>query len=339
MMKDMIERYVYDVSRRLPENQREEVKKELFANIGDMLNGSQRESDIEKVLLTLGEPRVLANEYREKKRYLVSPKWMDDYLFVLKIVSIIVVSVSLVFGLIDNITHPEAITAFGMIVEIFSKTVSDMFLGAVQAFAYVTLVFVLIDRVDISDKRKPWTVSKLPSIPKENEVVISRTGSIIGFIFTAIFGSVFLYLLINNSIYLVWLNTGDGWHNTLPLFTDTVVQGFVPLLIVSFVVSLVVHMVKIGYGRLNVPVAYAHTIEKIISSAVFIIFIHASNLINTDFLNQVSTFYHIDVQTITDGFSYGVTILTVILCVGVTIDIIQMWVKTIKNSKLPMITK
>jgi hypothetical protein len=264
---------------------------------------------------------------------------MDDYLFVLKIVSIIVVSVSLVFGLIDNITHPEAITAFGMIVEIFSKTVSDMFLGAVQAFAYVTLVFVLIDRVDISDKRKPWTVSKLPSIPKENEVVISRTGSIIGFIFTAIFGSVFLYLLINNSIYLVWLNTGDGWHNTLPLFTDTVVQGFVPLLIVSFVVSLVVHMVKIGYGRLNVPVAYAHTIEKIISSAVFIIFIHASNLINTDFLNQVSTFYHIDVQTITDGFSYGVTILTVILCVGVTIDIIQMWVKTIKNSKLPMITK
>jgi hypothetical protein len=171
-------------------------------------------------------------------------------------------------------------------------------------------------------------------MPKENEIKISRTGSIIGFIFTAIFGTVFLYLLINNSVYLLWFNIEGGWHNTVPLFTDSVVQGFIPLFIVSFIVSLVVHIVKIGYGRLNVPVAYAHTIEKIISTLVFVLFIHKANLINIEFLNQVSSYYDISVQTIMDTFGDVVIGLTVVLCIAVSIDIIQIWVKTLKNSKL-----
>ena len=85
----MIKRYVYDVTRRLPENQREEVGKELQANINDMLPNDPTEEDIKKVLVELGEPRILASSYRQKPRYLISPEWMDDYFQTLKIVMIV----------------------------------------------------------------------------------------------------------------------------------------------------------------------------------------------------------------------------------------------------------
>ncbi|MCK7487015.1 MAG: hypothetical protein MZU97_17045 [Bacillus subtilis] len=53
-MNDWIKRYVHDVARRLPESQRDEVKKELEANIGDMLPEQPTEADIKAVLTTLG---------------------------------------------------------------------------------------------------------------------------------------------------------------------------------------------------------------------------------------------------------------------------------------------
>ena len=88
-MKNMIERYVYDVIRRLPEDNREEVKKELYLNIDDMLGSNRSEEHIEQILLELGEPRLLALKYQTKERYLISPAYYDDYIRVLKVVIII----------------------------------------------------------------------------------------------------------------------------------------------------------------------------------------------------------------------------------------------------------
>ena len=48
-MSNLIERYVHDVARRLPEKDREDVKKELRANIYDMLPEGASEEAIKKV--------------------------------------------------------------------------------------------------------------------------------------------------------------------------------------------------------------------------------------------------------------------------------------------------
>ncbi|MDX9692506.1 MAG: hypothetical protein RBT45_08615, partial [Acholeplasmataceae bacterium] len=102
-MKDMIERYVYAVTRRLPENIQEEVKNELKANIYDMLDENPSEEDIEKVLLDLGHPRDIAAKYQPTERYLISPKYFGDYIYTLKIVVMIFILVSFVIGLIEAV--------------------------------------------------------------------------------------------------------------------------------------------------------------------------------------------------------------------------------------------
>jgi uncharacterized membrane-anchored protein len=160
-MNDYIKRYVYDVTRRLPENQREEVGKELLANIMDMLPDNASEEAIKSVLIELGDPRLLAASYRTKPRYLISPEWMDDYLQVLKIVLVVFGVVSLVTGLIDNIMNPESENVFGIIFEVFFSVIGQIIEGLLSAFTIVTLIFA-----GISAHQSKTTKSTSEKYPK-----------------------------------------------------------------------------------------------------------------------------------------------------------------------------
>ena len=81
----MINRYIYAVTRELPEKSRKEIANELKELIDDMLGGMNQamsaEEKIEQVLRELGNPKELANRYRGKSRYLIGPKYFDKYLF------------------------------------------------------------------------------------------------------------------------------------------------------------------------------------------------------------------------------------------------------------------
>jgi hypothetical protein len=92
-VKDLIERYLYDVVRRLPEKQREDIKQELRTLIEDMLmekGGVENttEKDLKLVLEQLGNPADLARSYRGSGKYLIGEKYYDQYILVLKIVLI-----------------------------------------------------------------------------------------------------------------------------------------------------------------------------------------------------------------------------------------------------------
>ena len=90
---EIIDRYVYAVVKRLPESTRQDVERELRANIQDMLPDDHSEADVRAVLAKLGNPYRLAEEYRETKRYLIGPSVYDSYITVLRLVISIVVPV------------------------------------------------------------------------------------------------------------------------------------------------------------------------------------------------------------------------------------------------------
>ena len=145
----MIERYVYAVVRRLPENIREEVTNELKANIYDMLPDKPSDEQIEKVLLDLGRPRDLAVKYQPKERYLISPKYFDDYLYTLKIVTIIFILIGFTFGLINAILNTNETNAFYLFFEVLGKVFEGVFDSIFCAFTIVTIIFIIIEQVNI----------------------------------------------------------------------------------------------------------------------------------------------------------------------------------------------
>ena len=84
-MKDYINRYVYAVTRRLPQASRDEVEAELHAHIRDMLSENPDDEEIDRMLHELGHPRDIAANYTEKKRYVIAPEFYADYELTLKI--------------------------------------------------------------------------------------------------------------------------------------------------------------------------------------------------------------------------------------------------------------
>ncbi len=333
MNHPLIERYVYDVTRRLPEAMREEVAKELRANAADMLPENPAEADVKKVLETLGDPRELAAGYRGKPRYLIGPKWIDDYFQVLKIVLAVFGSVALVFGLLDALLHPEAEEVIEIIAEVFGKTISGVVEGLFSAFALVTLIFAGIEAGSAKTSRKPWTTECLPALPTPKGRKISRAESIAGIIVTAIFGTIFVWLLYNNQLYIGWFEDENFTHFVAPLFNDAVIRPFIPLYAISVVLTVGSHAVNLKVGKWNAVTAAVHTVEQLFSIIVFVIFIKQDGLLATAFLDQASSFFSITNAEILAGFAEATTGIATFLGLCIAIDVISTWVKALKPAR------
>ncbi|TXT16181.1 MAG: hypothetical protein FD133_1944, partial [Erysipelotrichaceae bacterium] len=159
-MKKYTERYIYAVTKRLPVSMRTEVAEELKANIQDMI-GSENPSD--EVILTtlrkLGHPRVLANQYRGKERYVVAPEYYDDYIGTLKVVGSIFIIVSLVTGLIDAFTSMTSVALVSVIQNVLENIFDHLWEGLMMAFAWTTIGFWIASSVNHNKSCDDWKLS------------------------------------------------------------------------------------------------------------------------------------------------------------------------------------
>lgn len=332
-MKDLIERYIYDVTRRLPEASREDVSKELRSNIEDMLSEKPTDDEIEKVLVTLGSPRLLANEYRGTKRYLVGPEWMDSYIEVLKYASIVVGSLALIFGLLDGLTSLGSEALFLTILKVCGEVFSDVFASLCRAFTIVTLIFAGITHFNKKEGKNVWEIKCLPDLPEKQTIKFSRAGVIAEMIVTLVMGIVWIYVLVNHLTYIGWYSNVDGWHLLSPLFTDSVITPLIPLFIISVAISLVTCVVKLTSGHWNIWVAGMNTIDQAFNVIVMFIFIGQAGLFHPDFINLAANEIGISsvefLTNLTDGFRGFFSFITVVIA----IDVISGWVKAFKGQK------
>lgn len=81
----LIDMYVHEVAKRLPEKNREDITLELRSTIEDMLPDDYNEEDVKSVLKKLGSPVSLANGYLDRPMHLIGPRYFDVYTTLLKI--------------------------------------------------------------------------------------------------------------------------------------------------------------------------------------------------------------------------------------------------------------
>ncbi len=229
---NLIDRYVAEVGKNLPLlNGREDIEKELKSTLEDMLEdraqstGRTRDEALEiEVLKEYGSPQKVASTYNPHP-YLIGPKIFPFYLFVMKIVLTVVVSVMLVLAGIQAVTDTPFMGAD--FVKIIGQGLGKALSAALAAFGNVTLVFVILERV-LPEKEiggfndeKDWDPATLAKEPDPNSV--SRSELIAEIVFT------FVALAILN-IYPQWLGmfffTGDE-QVFIPIFTEKFFQ-FVP---------------------------------------------------------------------------------------------------------------
>jgi hypothetical protein len=329
-MKKIIERYIYAVTKRLPENMREEVKEELNGNIHDMLSKDPTDEEIDKVLHELGHPRELARNYRGQDRYVISPLFYDDYIQVLKIVAIIFVAVSLVFGTFDAIIHVEATSVIGVIAEVFAKIISNSFSAFVNAFAWTTLIFWIIDYAVRNKKLPEWKLNDLPDLPSPKTTKISRVETLLGLVLGTAFSAVFIIFLVR---YIDLVGIYENGVIVAQIFNPEVTNQFIVFFIISAVLGFIVSLMKLNFGEWRISLAIVYTAQELMSSILFIIFIRMENLILNEAFVKVGSYLDLTGDVVRSNFEKGVTGLTVFIIIVTIIDLISTWIKTLKHKK------
>jgi hypothetical protein len=338
---NLIERYLNAVAERLPEDTREDVKKELRANIEDMLPDDPAEEDIRKVLEQLGNPARLADEYRQTKRYLIGPSLYDSYISILKLVIGIAAIVFSFIWVIGNAANPavditKAPTAF--ITNFISGIISAAFSGALQAFLWVTVVFVVLERVGLREgqlpfSKKRWSVDDLPDVTLNDKGRIGRGETAVGLIFSVAFTA----LLVFQPQAFAWYGkTGSGMMLVTPLFNIERLRPYIFFIVLLAILQFVMCIYKFIVMRWNLPLAIANTANNIASSILVFVLFNDGNIINPDFLARFAGAVGQPAAGFTASSHTFFSIFIILFIVGCAIDSISGFVKS-RRLSLPSV--
>ena len=292
----LIDRYVYAVTERLPEGTREDVSRELRANIEDMLPDDATEGEVREVLEKLGSPIKLANEYSEEKRYLIGPELYDNYLSILKLVVGIVAAVVAGIALLKGVISPSVDGGLlGNGIEVFVNVLVAAIEGAVQGFLWVTLVFVILERSGvnrvgfndgkISLLKNKWSVDDLPELPLAPKRRISRGETLFSMIFTVIFTAILYF----NAPLIGFYSKAEGRIVLAEsLFVDERLQFYMPLFLMVALFQFSVYTWKFITRQWNMPLAIANTVCNIAVSILMYVMINDISLFNQGFIQKIT---------------------------------------------------
>ena len=328
-MKDMIERYIYAVVRRLPEKIQDEVRNELRSNIYDMLPEQPTEQDIEACLLELGNPRDMATKYQPVERYLISPRYFGDYIYTLKIVMIIFILVGFSIGLIETIVSHGSSSIWTLIGQLFGLIFESIFEGIFSAFAIVTIIFVIIEQVQRVEN-KAWKLKDLPELPKEGKVKISRAGTVVSIIFSISFSTVFILILARYHRY-IGIYVED--ELVAPFFNPDTIKVFVPLFIVMLGINIITYLLKLIDGQWTKRVTSLYTIQEIVNIILVVVFLTRPDLVQVGFYTELAQLLDVSLGEVTNGFTTGFRVLAIFVSIMVAIDLSTIWYRVLKHNR------
>jgi len=293
----MIDLYIQEVTRRLPEKSREDIALELRSTIEDMLPDDYTEEEVKSVLEKMGNPAILASGYLDRPMHLIGPRYYDVYINLLKIILPIagVISlISLIATTMFSYSGDEA--ALNIILDLAGHGIWEVLSTGIQVFFWLTVVFAIIERTDHKQSQTPltacfkeWTpddLNNIPYIPKEK--AISKVEVFLGLLWTAIWASVYFNAA---SLLGVYEKGSNGLEFVTPTFNQEVLISYWPLVVIVIGLEIALDMYKLKTGHWNRKIAVLNTVMHVVSSVVFIIVISNNQLFNPTFVTYITDLF------------------------------------------------
>lgn len=284
---EMIDRYVYAVTRKLPESQREDVADELHGLIEDMLQERVQgrevtEKDVEEVLLELGHPRNLARKYRGTRKYIIGPELYDLYVMVLKIGLISAVTVFTAVFVIQVILNPMNILDYFVNYIVSFVTILPTVIG------WTTLGFGLAEylsdgKLEKVNLDKGWSPSNLAPVPDPNRQ-FKRYEPIIGIVFYVLFSMI---LAFSNEYLGIWIFQNEEFSGVIPFFNEESYGLFLGVILIVFGFGIIKECLKYFYEKWTHSLVAFTAVVNLISITLIIFMITGSSLWNPNFMNEL----------------------------------------------------
>lgn len=324
---DLVERYIYAVTKNLSKHTREDVSKELNSLISDMLEEycmgfEPNEKDIKAVLTELGDPSKLAEKYNpDEAKYLIGPSYYSKYKLILRIVLPCVVFGMTMAGVVRFITEPTMVwyTAF-------AEWIGMIISGMLTSFAVITLMFAIFQQYQVNIDTKYNSLDELPAVPKKNES-ISRVESLLSIGISIVFMTVFL---MSPQIFCaVFIQSGE-W---IPIFNLEFIRGTWYIIVGFGCLGILRETFKLIYLRYTPQVMGITVITNILSAVLSCFWLFNSQVINPIFISEmVNLFMGKDEVVVGLFINFQYVFLGVILF-ALTLDTIMTIIRTAQVGK------
>lgn len=326
MKNDLIERYIYAVTKRLPAKIRKDVSKELYSLIYDMLEErcgdiSPTEKDVRVVLTELGTPSELAEQYNpDKDKCLIGSPYYSQYVFILKIAIICAACGILVAKLINCVLDGNIQPVYAVFDIIFS-----ILFSVVTAFAIVTFVFAVLYHKKINVLNE--SLDSLPPIPSNN-TKISKAECIFGIAFSVIFAIIF----IAAPQMIGFINLDDQFVSFLN--TDVIRNSWYLILIFA-ATGIIKEIIKLIEGTYTLKATIAVIADAVISIITAAVWLMNCSIVNPVFIKEISAMIGgsdtdglILVTNLLDKFNY---VFLAVMIFALALECVTSIVKYVQN--------
>lgn len=271
-VNDLIERYIYAVTKRMSLKIRNDVADELKTLIYDTIDERYNDKevtlkDVKIVLMELGSPNKLYEKYdNSSDKCLIGQPYYNYYKDILKIVLI-----STIFGIILScLINIENQT--------ISKFISDIIFAAILSFSFVTLIFIFMYKFNINVFNNDIDFDKLPKLPNNN-IKTNKYFSLLSILFAVIFLSLFI---LSPNIFSFNI---DG--KFINLFNTDIIKS--SYLFAVFFIALLIfrEIIKIVDNSYNIRNTILFIAINIFSAVISFIWFFNYNLINEVFINSL----------------------------------------------------
>ncbi|MCU5707470.1 hypothetical protein OCF67_25300 [Bacillus wiedmannii] len=299
---NLIDIYVEEVAKRLPEKNREDIILELRSTIEDMLPDDYNEDDEKRVLEKLGSPVSLANGYLDRPMYLIGPRYFDVYTTLLKMIIPIAAVIALIAMVAENFVGYDGEQAvLNVILNLIGKGIGEIIEVGLHVFFWLTLVFAILERTDkdkgtepLTTSLKKWTPDDLKNIsyiPKKK--AISKFEVFGGLMWTAIWATLYFYA---NHLVGVYSSTGSGLKFVAPTFNQDVLLQYWLIVVMIIVFEIAISLYKLVQGQWTKRLAIGNTILQIAGTIVFIIIVVNPHIFTDGFITFVANVFTISLE-------------------------------------------
>ncbi|WP_174615566.1 hypothetical protein [Virgibacillus ihumii] len=332
---EMIERYIYAVTQKLPTSQGSDIAKELRGLIEDMLEertqgGKPTDKDVEHVLIELGNPKHLAQKYRGTKKHLIGPEIFDLYILVLKIVLISLAAAIGIGFIIQTILEPISI------LDHFIELIVSMVTGIPTAIGWTTLGFALGEYFGGFKPKdlqidKDWNPSSLAPVPDKKRQ-IKRSESIIGIAFYTLLIVMFAF---SYEYFGIWI-FHEEFSGVVSFLNESTYASYLFFIILILGFGILKESLKLVSGKWTYKLVIYSAIINLISMVTVIIMINGPAFWNPNFMVELTqagllsedSDAYVTVSKIWEQSTYWILVLLVI---GLIWDVIDGLIKSRKS--------
>ncbi|MEC2078144.1 HAAS signaling domain-containing protein [Metabacillus fastidiosus] len=298
---NLIEIYIQEVTRRLPEKNRDDIALELRSTIEDMLSDDYSEEDVKAALEKLGNPATLASRYKDRPMHLIGPRYFDVYVTLLKMILPIATVISLISIIPEYFIdyHGEE-AVINVVLDLIGLGIWKIIEVGIQVFFWLTLVFAILERTDKGKEEHPltaslkkWTPDDLKNIayiPKKK--AISKFEVFGSLMWTAIWATIYFYA---HHLLGVYERDGNGLEFVTPSLNQEALLQYWPIVLVIIGLEIALALYKLIKGQWTKRMAISNTVLQLIATVVLIVILLNPNLLNKDFLT-----YMMDLFTVTN---------------------------------------